>query len=80
MARSRQSSAVSPSFSNTCQSCSLAALTVSQKAVWVGGGVYSAARSTGFSEVHPAANRESNNKVRGQTATADDLLLVIEFI
>ena len=38
MARSRQSSAVGPSFSNTCQSSLLAALTLSQRAVCAGGG------------------------------------------
>ena len=79
MARSRQSSAVGPSFSNTCQSSSLAALTVSHRAVCAGGGVYSGARSTGLSDVHPAASRVSNSKVIGLTETAADLLLVIEF-
>src|SRR6056300_1417528 len=80
MARSRQSSAVGPSFSNTCQSCSLAALTLSQRAVCAGGGVYSGASSIGLSDVHPAAKTVRTNIVRCHAAIADNLLLVIEFI
>ncbi len=62
IARSRQSSALDPSFSNTCQSSASAEPTAFQISVSAGGDVYSGGNSSGLSEEHPTISRTGKTK------------------